>query len=169
MGGVSESAAPSGTPIAAVPVTAVPRRMRLACAVTAAVVVVVMVVAALALTSSDGVVYYRTSDQFGMAALGLLLGVGILWLGRSRVDADAEGIRFRNLAITHELPWQAVRALRFERKSAWASLLLENGDEVSLLAVQAVDREYAVRAVEGLRRLHAEARAKDPKLPPLLY
>ena len=52
--------------------------------------------------------------------------------------------------------------MRFERKSAWASLLLENGDEVSLLAVQAVDREHAVRAVEGLRALHAAARASDP-------
>jgi hypothetical protein len=153
----------------AVPISTVPRRMRLACAVAAAVVVVVMVVAALALTSSDGVVNYRTSDQFGMAVLGLLLGAGIVWLGRSRVDADADGIRFRNIVLTQELPWQAVRAVRFDRKSAWASLLLENGDEVSLLAVQAVDREYAVRAVEGLRRLHAEARAKDPKPPPLLY
>ena len=143
--------------------------MRIACAVAAVVVVVVMAVAAVALTSSDGVVTYRTSDQVGTAVLGLLLGAGIVWLGRSRVDADAEGVRFRNVALTHQLPWQAVRAVRFDRKSAWASLLLENGDEVSLLAVQAVDKEYAARAVEGLRRLHAEARAKDPKPPPLLY
>jgi hypothetical protein len=143
--------------------------MRLACAVLAVAVVVAMVVAALALTSSDGVVNYRTSDQYGMAVLGLLLGAGIVWLGRSRVDADAEGIRFRNVALTHHLPWQAVRAVRFDRKSAWASLLLENDDEVSLLAVQAVDGERAVSAVEGLRRLHAAARAKDPKPPPLLY
>jgi hypothetical protein len=47
--------------------------------------------------------------------------------------------------------------------------VLENEDEVALLAVQAVDKEYAVRAVEGLRALHAAARAKDPKPPPLLY
>ena len=62
-----------------------------------------------------------------------------------------------------------VEAVRFERKSAWASLLLENGDEVSLLAVQAIDRERAVQAVEGLRALRAAARAKDPVPPPLLY
>ena len=47
--------------------------------------------------------------------------------------------------------------------------MLENGDEVSLLAVQAVDRERAVRAVEGLRALRAAARREDPKPPPLLY
>jgi hypothetical protein len=32
-----------------------------------------------------------------------------------------------------------------------------------------VDKEHAVRAVEGLRALHAAARAKDPVPPPLLY
>jgi hypothetical protein len=153
----------------AVPVSAVPRRMRLICAVSAAGIVVVMAVAGLALSSSDGVVNYRTSDQIAMAGLGLLLGAGMIALGRFRVDADASGVRIRNLAVTHELPWQAVRAVRFERTSAWASLLLENGDEVSVLAVQAMDKEHAVGAVEGLRRLHAAARAKDPKPPPLLY
>jgi hypothetical protein len=163
MGSVSDPAAPPDV------VSAVPRRMRLACAVVAVAVAAGVVVAALALTSSDGVVNYRTSDQIGLAVLGLLLGAGIVWLGRSRVDADAEGIRFRNVALTHQLPWQAVRAVRFDRTSAWASLLLENHDEVSLLAVQAVDGEYAVGAVEGLRRLHAAARARDPKPPPLLY
>jgi hypothetical protein len=144
--------------------------MRLLCALAALVVVGVMLVVALSLKeTTNTVVVYRTSDQVAMAGLGLLLGAGILFLGRSRVDADAGEVRIRNLVVHHRLPWQAVRAVRFERRSAWASLLLENGDEVSLLAVQAVDKEYAVRAVEGLRALHAAARAKDPARPPLLY
>ena len=63
----------------------------------------------------------------------------------------------------------SIRAVRFDRKSPWASLLLENGDEISVLAVQAADREYAVRTVEGLRALHAAKRAQDPVRPPLLY
>jgi hypothetical protein len=164
MGAVSDA----DVPLLA-PVSAVPRRMRMACAGVAVVVVVAMAVAGLALPSSSGVVTYRVSDQIGMAVLGLILGAGVLSLGRSRVDADAEGVRVRNIVLKHELPWQAVRAVRFDRKSAWASLLLENDDELSLWAVQAVDREHAVRAVEGLRGLHAAARAKDPKPPPLLY
>jgi hypothetical protein len=143
--------------------------MRLLCAGVAVVVVVAMGVAGLALPSSPGVMTYRVSDQIGVAVLGLLLGAGVLALGRSRVDADTEGVRVRNIAVRHELPWAAVRAVRFDRKSAWASLLLENGDEVSVWAVQAVDRERAVRAVEGLRGLHTAARARDPKPPPLLY
>jgi hypothetical protein len=85
------------------------------------------------------------------------------------VDADAEGIRFRNIALDHHLPWAAVRAVAFERKSSWASLVLRNGDEVALFAIQAVDAERAVRAVEGLRALLAAARAQEPAPPPLLY
>jgi hypothetical protein len=148
----------------------VPRRMRLLCAVLGLVVVAVMVVVAAGLKeTTNTVVTYRTSDQVAMVGLGLVLAAGIVFLGRSRVDGDAAGVRVRNVVVSHQLPWQAVRAVRFDRKSAWASLLLENGDEISLLAVQAVDREHAVRAVEGLRALLAAAEARRPAPPPLLY
>jgi cytochrome c biogenesis protein CcdA len=144
--------------------------MRQLCAVLGLVVVAVMVYVAAGLKeTTNTVVTYRTSDQVAMVGLGLVLAAGLLFLGRSRVDADAEGVRVRNIVVQHEFPWRAVRAVRFERKSAWASLLLENGDEVSVLAVQAVDKERAVRAVEGLRALRAQARANDPVPPPLLY
>ena len=148
----------------------VPRLMRLLLAAAGVVVVAVMAVVAAGLKeTTNTVVTYRTSDQVAMLGIGLVLAAGLLFLGRSRVDGDAGGVRVRNVVIQHELPWQAVRAVRFERKSAWASLLLENGDEISLLAVQAVDKERAVAAVEGLRALHAAARATDPVPPPLLY
>jgi hypothetical protein len=144
--------------------------MRLLCAVLGLVVVAVAgVVAATLKDTTNTVVTYRTSDQVAIVGLGLVLAAGMVFLGRSRVDADAEGVHVRNLVVHHQLPWQAVRAVRFERKSPWASLLLENGDEISLLAVQAVDEEHAVRAVAGLRALHAAARANDPVPPPLLY
>ena len=130
----------------------------------------VMVVVGLLLKSTaTGVVTYRTSDQVAMVGLGLLLGAGILLLGRSRVDADADGIRVRNILGRHELPWTAVKAVRFDRNSPWASLLLTNDDELALLAVQAGDRMRAVAAVEGLRALLAHAKAQEPAKPPLLY
>ena len=147
-----------------------PRRMRLLCAALALVVVAVMAFVAAELTeTTNTVVTYRTSDSIAMLGLGLVLGAGILFLSRSRVDADAAGVRVRNVVVHHQLPWSAVRAVRFERSSAWASLQLENGDEIALLAVQAVDKEHAVRAVEGLRALRERARADDPVPPPLLY
>jgi hypothetical protein len=144
--------------------------MRQLCAVVAAVVVVVMLFVALSLPgTTNTVVAYGPADQFAMAGIGLVLAAGLLWLGRSRLDADAVGIRWRNVAITHALPWSAVRAVRFDRKSSWATLLLRNDDEVALFAVQAVDKERAVVAVEGLRALLAAAHAQEPVRPPLLY
>lgn len=159
-------------PAAATPaaVSAVPRRFRLLLVVLAAVVLAVTVVVVVALPSTTNtVVEYGVVDQVALAGIGLLLAVGVVFLGRSRVDADATGVRVRNLFLAHQLPWQAVRAVRFDRKSAWGSLALENGDEVSMWGLQAVDGEYAARAVEGMRTLHAAARATDPVRPPLLY
>ena len=144
--------------------------MRILCALVAAVVVAVGLFVALTLQSnSTGVIEFGAPDQVAVAGLAVLLGAGVLFLGRSRVDADAEAIRFRNVVITHELPWDAVRAVAFDRKSPWATLRLRNDDEVALFAVQAVDREHAVRAVEGLRALLAAAEARRPKPPPLLH
>jgi hypothetical protein len=120
-------------------------------------------------SSSTGVVRFGTVDQVAIFGLGLVIGAGLLALGRSRVDADATGVRFRNVALDHELPWTAVRAVAFGRKASWASLVLRNGDEVALFAIQAVDTERAARAVEGLRVLLASAQAQEPTPPPLLY
>jgi hypothetical protein len=144
--------------------------MRVLCALVAVVVVVVMGAVALSLkSSSTGVVVFGTVDQVAIAGLGLVMGAGVLFLGRSRVDADADGIRWRNVVLEHQLPWTAVRSVAFERKSAWASLVLRNDDEVALYAVQAVDKVRAAEVVEGLRALLAAAKAREPKLPPLLY
>ncbi len=154
------------------PVSAVPRRLRLICALAATALVTVMsVVAVLLRSSSTGVVAFQTADQVAMVCLGLAMGAGVLLLARPRVDADAERIRVRNVLASHELPWSLVRAVRFDRHSPWASLLLSNGDELSVLAVQAADKGRAVDAVEGLRALLAAATpAQDTATTrPLLY
>ena len=132
-------------------VSAVPRRMRLLCALVAAVVVGVAVVVgadAEVVLDRRGRVPAPTTRSRSSAS-GWRSAPAILALGRSRVDADAEGVRVRNIVVRHELPWTAVRAVAFARTSAWATLQLENDDEVALLAVQAVDKERAVRAVEA--------------------
>jgi hypothetical protein len=151
-------------------VSAVPRRLRQLCVLVGAVVFAYMLYAALTLqSSSTGVVRFHAVDQVAIGGLGLVFGVVISFLGRARVDADASGVRIRNLIGGRVLPWSAVRSVRFDYKSPWASLLLRNDDEIALFAVQAVDGEHAVRAVEGLRALLAAAKAQEPKLPPLLY
>jgi hypothetical protein len=140
--------------------------MRQICAAVAALVLAAMVVAALTLPeSSVGVVQFGTADQFAIGGLGLLLAAGILLLGRARVDADGAGVRVRNILGTHTLPWAAVRAVRFDRKAAWATLELQGGEEIAVLAVQAMDKERAVAAVEGLRALLAASRTGAGSAP----
>jgi hypothetical protein len=151
-------------------VTAVPRLMRVVCAGLAVAVLAVMVVVGILLkSSSTGVVTFRTSDQVAMIGLGVVLAAGILLLARPRVDADDAGVRVRNILGSHDLPWAAVRSVRFDRTSSWASLLLVTGEEIAVLAVQSVDGERAVAAVEGLRTLLAAHRPPEPQRPPLLY
>jgi PH (Pleckstrin Homology) domain-containing protein len=144
------------------PVSAVPRRLRLICLLAAIAIVAVMTVVAVLLKSSTtGVVAFRTADQVAMMSLGLAMGAAVLWVARPRVDADARGIRVRNILGNHELPWSIVRAVRFDRHSPWATLLLTNGDELAVLAVQAADGERAAVAVEGLRALLAASAPAD--------
>lgn len=154
-------------------VSAVPRRMRLICALLAVVVVAVMVVVAVFLRhESTGVVSFGGADQVAIAGIGVILGAGILFLGRSTVDADASGIRVQNIVGRYELPWAAVESVRFDRRSPWASLRLVTGEEISVLAVQAVDGPRAVVAIEGLRTLLAASRpvaSGGPEAPPLQY
>jgi hypothetical protein len=135
--------------------------MRLVCALLAGVVVAVMLGAALLLRrSSTGVVSFGGADQVAVAGIGVVLGAAIVLLGRSRVDADASGIRVQNILGRHELPWAVVEAVRFDPRSPWASLRLVTGEEIAVLAVQAVDRQHAVTAIDGLRALLAAARGR---------
>ncbi len=158
------------SPAVPAPVTAVPRRLRLICAIAAAAVVAVMLVVAVLLTSSStGVITFGLVDQVAVGGLGLFIGAAVMVAGASRVDADADGVRVRNVLVRHELPWDLVSAVRFDRHSSWASLELTNGDEVAVLAVQAVDRGRALDAVDGLRVLLAAHQAQRPARPPLLY
>jgi hypothetical protein len=144
-------------------VSAVPRRLRLITWLAAAGLVLAMTVVAVLLKSSTtGVVAFRTADQVAMIGLGLAMGAGVLFLGRPRVDADAERIRVRNIVAAQELPWSAVHSVRFDRNSPWATLLLTNGDEVAVLAVQASDGQRALTAVRGLRALLAAHREAHP-------
>ena len=67
--------------------------MRLVCALVAAVIVAVGLFVALTLPSnSTGVIEFGAADQIAVAGLALLLGAGVLFLGRSiRASAAAIG------------------------------------------------------------------------------
>lgn len=107
----------------------------------------------------DSRMSFQRGDQVAMIGLGVLLGLGILAFCRPRVVADAEGVHVRNVVGGYDLPWSVVRAVRFDRNSAWASLELHDDEQVAIHALQAVDKDYAVDGVRTLRALHSAASA----------
>ena len=109
--------------------------------------------------TGDGFGQFQRGDQFAMIGLGVLIALGILAFLRPRVIADADGIKIRNVIGGYELPWSVVRAVRFDRNSPWAMLELLDDERVSIHALQAADKEYAVDGVRALRALHTGARA----------
>jgi hypothetical protein len=100
---------------------------------------------------------FQRGDQAAMIGLGILIGLGVLAFLRPRVIADAEHIRVRNVVGGYDLPWSVVRKVRFDRNSPWAQLELLDDEQISVHALQAADKDYAVDGVRALRKLHAAA------------
>lgn len=130
------------------------RRVAWACAVG---LVAVFTVVGLLLGNTPTGVIFRTSDQVAMILLGFLLAGGVLLLTRPRVTADASGVDVRNVVTSHHFEWKDVLSVSFPDGAAWARLELPEDEYISVMAVQAVDREYAVSSVRALRELHKAA------------
>jgi hypothetical protein len=144
--------------IAGVQVVYRPKRVRWVAGVAAVAVVAVFTAVSFSLRGSAGFEnsgQFQRGDQTAMIGLGVLIALGILAFTRPRVSADAERIKIRNVVGGYDLPWSVVRAVRFDRNSPWATLDLYDDDQVSLHALQAVDKEYAVDGVRTLRALHS--------------
>ena len=100
-----------------------------------------------------------TTVQRGLASCLLAAGASLL-LARPSLEADDSGVRVRNLFGTVDLPWAVIRGVRFNRGSPWVTLDLHDDDLISVLALQAADKEHAVRAVRALRDLHARSTSR---------
>jgi hypothetical protein len=136
-----------------------PRRVRVVSGIAAGAILVIFTALSFGLKGStgDGYGQFQAGDQFAMIGLGVLGALGALVFTRPRVRADADGIRIRNVIGGYDLPWAVVRAVRFDRNSAWAMLELHDDETVPVHALQAADKEYAVGGVRALRALHAAA------------
>ena len=137
------------------PVVFRPKRIRWVAGVSAAAVIILFTVLSFGLhgATGTGLGTFQRGDQAAMIGLGVLIGLGILAFTRPRVSADADGIKIRNVVGGYELPWSVVRAVRFDRNSAWAVLELHDDETVPVHALQAADKEYAVEGVRALRSL----------------
>ncbi|MGK5739789.1 PH domain-containing protein [Micromonospora sp. URMC 103] len=133
-----------------------PRRIRLVCWASAATLLVVFTLVATSLhgPTGDGYGTFQRGDQLAMVGLGVFGALAFLLFTRPRVEADARGVRVRNIVGSYDLPWDVVRGIRFDRGAPWASLELHDDDLLPMVALQAADKELAVEGVRALRQLH---------------
>lgn len=100
----------------------------------------------------------QTADQVSMGALGMILAAGILLLTTPRVRVGPAGIGVRNLLIERVVPWPDVVDVSFPQGARWARVDLADYEYLPVFAIQAIDGERAVTAMDTLRSLLAKYR-----------
>ena len=131
-----------------------PRTMRRAAVAAAALIAVAGVVVAVLDSRSSGA-YMRVWDQIAWGGLALLIAAGVLILTRPRVRVGPAGLLVRNVLEDKLIPWQDVVDVSFPPKKRWARVDLDSNEYVPVVAIQSVDREYAVEAMDTVRELMA--------------
>ena len=129
-----------------------PRRTTVGCWIAAVAVLAVCVFVATALRgTTEGGGVFHAADQYTMVGLGILAAAGIMMFARPRVWISDKGIRIRNVIGAYDLPWEVVKSVSFPKGASWAMLELADDDVVSIMAIQAVDRDHALAAVKRVR------------------
>lgn len=101
---------------------------------------------------SSGVLF-RTADQVGIALVGITIAAVTLLLARPRLRAGAAGISVRNALTYRLIPWSDVVDVSFPVGARWARVDLPDDEYTAIMAIQAVDKERAVAAMDELRSL----------------
>lgn len=106
---------------------------------------------------SSGVIF-QTSDQIAMAILGLVIAAFVLLFARPRLRIGPPGLAVRNLLSYRLIPWSEVVDVSFPAGSRWARIDLPDDEYVPVMAIQAVDKDRAVDAMDTARSLLARYR-----------
>jgi hypothetical protein len=123
----------------------------------ALILVAHVAVGALLKMSSTGVIF-QTSDQVAMALLGAVIAGAVLLLARPRLRIGAAGVAVRNLFGYRLIPWADIVDVSFPRGARWARVDLPDDEYIPVMAIQAVDNERAVDAMDSVRGLLARYR-----------
>ncbi|BBY29683.1 PH domain-containing protein [Mycolicibacterium sediminis] len=107
---------------------------------------------------SSGVIF-QTADQVAIAVLGVIIACLVLLFARPRLRVGPEGIAVRNLVVDKVIPWADVVDVSFPQGARWARVDLPDYEYVPAMAIQAVDKERAVDAMERVRALVARYRS----------
>ncbi len=100
----------------------------------------------------------QTADQVAMGVLGVILAAAILLLATPRLRIGPAGLGVRNILLERVIPWSDVVGVSFPPGSRWARVDLEDYEYTAVLAIQAIDGERAVHAMDTLRTQLAKYR-----------
>ena len=129
---------------------------RIAIGVAAVIAVAGIIVAILNNRSSGAIL--RTADQVAMGGLALLLAGAVLLLLRPRLKAGPNGLAVRTLLDYRVIPWSEVVDFSFPPGRRWARIDLPANEYVPVVAIQSIDGEHAVAAMDTVRDLMARYR-----------
>jgi hypothetical protein len=101
---------------------------------------------------SSGVIF-QTADQVAIAALGLVIAGFVLLFARPRLRVGPAGLSVRNLLGYRLVPWPDVVDVSFPAGARWARIDLPDDEYIPLMAIQAVDKDRAVEAMDTVRSL----------------
>ncbi|MGH3968117.1 MAG: PH domain-containing protein, partial [Mycobacterium sp.] len=107
--------------------------------------------------NSSGVIF-KTADQVAIAALGIVIAGFVLLFARPRLRVGAAGLSVRNLFGYRLVPWPNVVGVSFPAGARWARIDLADDEYIPLMAIQAVDKDRAVDAMDTVRALMARYR-----------
>jgi hypothetical protein len=102
--------------------------------------------------ASTGVIF-QTADQVAIALLGAVIAGIVCLFARPRLRIGASGVAVRNLLGYRLIPWSDVVGVSFPVGARWARVDLPDDEYVPVLAIQAVDKNRAVDAMDRVRDL----------------
>jgi Bacterial PH domain len=129
-----------------------PHRARIFAYVAAFVIAATLIVVGLLLKMKSTGVFFQTADQVAMAVLGLVLAGLVLLFTRPRLVLGPAGLSVRNLLGDKLIPWEDIVGVSFPVGRRWARIDLPDDEYVPVLAIQAVDKDRAVDAMDTVRR-----------------
>lgn len=114
-------------------------------------------VGALLKARSTGVVF-QTADQVAIAGLGVVFAGAALLFARPRLRAGKDGLAVRNMLGEKVIAWPDIVDVSFPPGARWARVDLADDEYFPLMAIQAVDKERAVAAMDSVRELLSKYR-----------
>lgn len=98
-------------------------------------------------------VIFQTADQVAIGLLGIIIGCLVLLFARPRLRVGPAGIAVRNLLTYKLIPWSEVVDVSFPLGARWARVDLHDDEYTPAMAIQAVDKDRAVDAMDRVREL----------------